>query len=311
MAVTHAAQPLRTVTRLTGLSPGLIRAWEKRYGVVRPIRGPRGARLYSDDDIDYLRLLGRVVATGRSIGDVARLDRETLQSLGRAEARDATAAGPVPDLVTRLLDAVARFDAAAVDRELGDALLALGLAGFADRVAAPLLAAVGERSMDGRLSYADEHMVSAIVRNLLASIMRSRGTSARPLVLMTTPSGERHEFGLLLAALHVLEAGLGVCYLGVDLPADQIAAAAARAGVAAVGIGVVDGNNRAQAAKELRRLERALPASIELWVGGREAEAVRAKVGATRALVLDVPAALGRETRRLAASTSGDARKER
>lgn len=307
MKVVHDAQPLRTVTRLTGLSADLVRAWERRYGVVRPVRGPRGARLYSNSDIDRLRLLGRVVASGRAIGDVARLDRKTLEELGRQESR--AAAAPADDVVARLLALISRFDAAALDRELGEALLALGLAAFADRVAAPLLTAVGERSMDGRLSYADEHMVSAILRNLLASIMRSRGTSARPLLLMTTPTGERHEFGLLLAALHALEAGLGVCYLGVDLPADQIVAAAARTGVAAVGVGVVDGDNRARAVTELRRIERALPPACELWIGGRDAETVRARVGATRALVLDSPAALVREARRLAAAA--DARKER
>ena len=308
MSAVHDAQPLRTVTRMTGLSPDVIRAWEKRYGVVRPIRGPRGARLYSHDDIDHLRLLGRAVASGRSIGDVARLDRKALRALGIAAAVGAPASAG--DLVERLLAAVARFDGAALDRELGEALLALGLAAFADRVVAPLLATVGERSMDGRLSYADEHMVSALVRNLLAGIMRSRGTSARPLVLMTTPSGERHEFGLLLAALHVLEAGLGVCYLGPDLPADQIVTAAKRAGVAAVGVGLVDGQNRAEAVKELRRIERALPATVELWVGGRDATAVHAKLGATRALVLDAPNALAQEARRLAAAVLPAQRKE-
>jgi DNA-binding transcriptional MerR regulator/methylmalonyl-CoA mutase cobalamin-binding subunit len=303
MRVPHDAQPLKSVTRMTGLSADLIRAWERRYGVVRPVRGARGARLYSNADIDHLRLLGRAVATGRSIGDVAALDSASLRALCRTEAAapPATATATNDALLDRLLAAIARFDAPALDRELGDALLALGITEFARRVAAPLLETVGERSMDGRLTFADEHMVSATVRNLLASIMRSRSHAGGPVVLLTTPSGERHEFGLLLAALHVLESGLGVCYLGPDLPADQIVAAAERARVAVVGVGVVDGSNRTRAAAEVRRVERTLPRGVEIWIGGRDARRLRARGAPTRALGLDALAELESETRRLRA----------
>ncbi len=69
----HDAYPLRTVAAMTGLTPDLIRAWEKRYAVVAPVRGARGARLYSAADVTHLRLLARVVGGGRAIGDVAAL----------------------------------------------------------------------------------------------------------------------------------------------------------------------------------------------------------------------------------------------
>ena len=75
------AFPVRTAARLSGLSPDLIRAWERRYKVVSPRRGPRGARLYSTADIEHLNLLGEAVGAGRSIGDVAGLGREALRSL--------------------------------------------------------------------------------------------------------------------------------------------------------------------------------------------------------------------------------------
>ena len=74
-ATTHDAYPLRTVTVMTGLSADLIRAWEKRHQVVTPVRGPRGARLYSAADIEHLQLLARAVGGGRAIGDVAEIGR--------------------------------------------------------------------------------------------------------------------------------------------------------------------------------------------------------------------------------------------
>jgi len=292
---------MRTAAKMTGLSADLIRAWERRYRVVEPVRGPRGTRLYTGADIAHLRLLAGVVASGRAIGDVALLDHGALQALS-GETRDAAEASRgTEDAIERLLRALERFDAADLDRQLGDALVALGVRVFARDVAAPLLAEVGVRGMDGRLSIADEHLLSGLMRNLLASIIRSRGQASRQAVLLATPSGERHEFGLLLAALHVLDAGLGLCYVGVDLPADQIVAAAHRAGVRAVGIGCVDEGNRQRSAQALCLVERTLDPEIEIWLGGRDAPAVAGMLAPTRALVLDRLSLLEQEAARLSA----------
>jgi MerR family transcriptional regulator, light-induced transcriptional regulator len=287
---THDALPLRTVSRLTGLSPDIIRAWEKRYGVVAPQRGARGARLYSAGDIAQLRLLRQVVGGGRAIGDVAKLGRDELEALAGQppadEARGRGGSGGGPDVVGQAVRALDHFDAAALDRCLADALLALGCRDFIRRVAAPLLEEIGQRWSDGRLSIADEHLLSGQLRNLLSGLLRSRGPSSGPTVLLATPQGERHEFGLLLVGLMVADAGLALCYLGTDLPAAEVTAAARRAGAAAVGLGLVNGDNRPLAVAEVRRIERELAPETEIWLGGREAAAVAAQVGATRALVL-------------------------
>jgi MerR family transcriptional regulator, light-induced transcriptional regulator len=299
----HDALPLRTVSRLTGLSADLIRAWEKRYAVVQPKRGPRGARLYTAADVTQLRLLRQVVGAGRAIGDVARLARPELEALAGAPslAPSSTAAPRVEvgdGVVQRALEALVRFDALTLDRCLSDALIGLGSREFIRQVAAPLLNEVGERWTDGRLSVADEHLLSGLMRNLLTGLMRTRSARATPLVLLATPAGERHEFGLLLAGLLVADAGLGLCYLGTDLPAAEVAGAARRANAAVVGLGLVNGDNQRAAIAEVRRVERELPADTELWLGGRQAAAVAAHVGATRAVVLDqltaVESAIGR-----------------
>lgn len=304
---THDALPLRTVSRLTGLTPDLIRAWEKRYGVVAPRRGPRGARLYSAADVARLRLLRRVAASGRAIGDIARLSTHELEGLGCApvaeQADDGSEdrAAVEPQLLEKMVDALARFDAVAVDRALGDALMAYGTRDFVTQVAGPLLEEVGQRWGDGRLSIADEHLLSALMRNLLTGVMRTRGRSGGPTVLFATPTGERHEFGLLLAGLMVADTGLRLCYLGTDLPAAEVAAAARRADAAVVGLGVVNSENEAQAVAEVRRVERELPAGTELWLGGRAAAALAARIGSGRAIVLDQVEALEQELRRIRA----------
>jgi methanogenic corrinoid protein MtbC1 len=166
---------------------------------------------------------------------------------------------------------------------------------------------VGERWRDGRLSVADEHLASGLMHNLLAGVLRSRARIGHPTVLLATPSGERHEFGLLMAGLVIAESGCGMCYLGVDLPAGEVTAAARRSRAAVVGLGVSNGETLAASVAELRRIERELPATTELWIGGREAAAAVAELGTTRAMVVDRMPLLENETARLRAQSAGRA----
>jgi methanogenic corrinoid protein MtbC1 len=252
---------------------------------VTPVRGPRGARLYDAGDIVRLRLLARVVGEGRAIGDVARLDGRELERLAGAEQEDGGDGSH--DVVAAALEAVRKFDAERLERLLGDALVGLGCTGFVRRVAAPLVVEVGERWEKGTLSIADEHLVSATLRNLLIALMQRRRAAAAPTVLLATLSGERHEMGLVLVALLVLDAGLGLSYMGVDLPAAEIATAARRGRAAVVGISLVNGVDRAEAVEGVRTTEWALPPGVALWLGGREARAVARRLGTFKGLVMD------------------------
>ena len=307
----HDVLPLRTVSRMTGLSADIIRAWERRYGVVRPKRGPRGARLYSAEDVEQLRLLRRVVSSGRAIGDVARLSRASLENLVGATAVTSStsprrpAPGDAP--FGQAIAALERFDWTALDRCLADALIGLGARDFVERLAVPLMTEVGDRWRDGRLSVADEHLVSGLLHNMLASVLRSRARVGHPTVLLATPSGERHEFGLLMAGLVLAEAGCGLCYLGADLPAAEVAAAVRRSQAAVVGLGIATADNLVASVAELRRIERELPTTTELWIGGREAAAAAALLGTTRAIVVDQMQRLEHEAARLRAQSGGRA----
>jgi len=311
----HEAFPLRTVAAMTGLTPDLIRAWEKRYAVVAPIRGARGARLYSWADIAHLRLLARVVGAGRAIGDVAALSLAELETLavpptptGQAvERRGAPAPGE--EFVSRVLERLERFDHAEVTRLLGDAVIGLGVRRFVYEVALPLVHHVGVRWADGELSIAEEHLLTGMLRTLLGSLMHGRAGRGRPLVL-ATPAGERHEIGLLLVALLARDAGVDVVYLGVHLPATEIVTAAARCRARVVGLSVVGGKNRARACVEAAAIQAALPADVELWLGGADAASVAAGVKGFRGLVLDGLEATEPELTRIAVQTPRESRQE-
>jgi len=278
----EATYSLGAVSRLTGLSEHVLRAWERRYGAVRPLRTAGGARRYRESDVARLRLLRSAVDAGHSIGEAARLEDAELQR----RARLSSSASP-PPLLAPILEAIEALDADAVERLLGAQLAALGPTRFVRQVASPVLVEVGERWHAGRLSVAGEHLASAILRSLLGGCLRRSSASAQtPPVLFTTPPGERHELGALMAAATAVDAGGHALFVGGDLPVEEVAAAAASTGAAAVAVGVCR-RDGADLPAAIRALRAALPAAVELWVGGPGAAELALPAGAARVADLD------------------------
>ena len=302
----HDAFPLRTVAAMTGLTPDLIRAWEKRYAVVAPVRGARGARLYTATDVAHLRLLARAVGAGRTIGDVAALRTRELEALVARSAGDRREPAGHAAFLPRILEALQRFDPVAVADLLGDAIVGLGSRAFVHELAVPLVHRVGAGWADGEISVAAEHMLIGTLRNLLGGLIQRRTRTGRPL-LLATPAGERHEIGLLLVALLALDSGVNLVNLGVDLPVGEIVAAARHVRARAVGLSVVTGENRARAIREVGVIQAALPPDTELWLGGADAGKVAAGVDAFRGLVVDSLHAAELELARIAAGANSRA----
>ena len=305
--------PIQVVSRRTGLSADVLRAWEKRYGILEPARSDGGRRLYSDDDIEYLRLLKRATAAGRNVGQLAALSRRELTALVREDEAAASAvptppgAAPVRTAVLeRALGAMRQLDASTLEATLRRAMIESEAIQFLEGVVVPLLEQVGELWEKGELRPAHEHLASAVVRGVLGEFVGTFSAAAdAPHILVATPTGQRHEFGAMLAAATAAAVGWRVTYLGAELPADEIAAAAKQAGVAAVGLSLVHPRGDAEVGEQLRHLRRALAADVVLLVGGSAAGSYQKTlrdVGATH--VPDLPhlrttlASVGRGTAR-------------
>ena len=286
---TSAHYPIRAVAKLTGLGIDTLRAWERRYDAVTPVRDDRG-RMYTDADVARLRLLQGAVVRGHSIGRLAALSDKQLRTLvAAAEPAVVPRTEPThkPSLDTAALAAaVHAYDAAGIDHELARLAAALRPLELLQDVLMPVLAQLGDDWHRRRASIAQEHMMSSAVRTILGSFLR---VYARPNVparlLFATPAGERHEFGTLGAALLAASSGLGVAYLGPDLPARDIVDSARPAGarVLVLGLTAVPGGKTRE--RELRTIVRELPRDVELWAGGRGAERA-ASIIAPRGLVL-------------------------
>lgn len=296
-AMAESRYPIGAVAVLTGLTVDTLRAWERRYQVVTPARDNRG-RVYGDAEVRRLQLVAAAVARGHGVGRLARLDDEALAALlqipapipdaalpldpaaaPRRAGRASTAVEPVPGLgapLGRVLAALRRFDASEVEREIGRVAAVLPPRDLVHAWVLPLMRHAGSDWHEGRLSTGQEHLLSAVLRSLLGGIIRAMPPPPRrPSVLMTTLPRDRHEFGILGAALLAALAGVRVTYLGVELPADEIVDAARRSGASAVLLGLTYAETRARATADIERLARRLPAGIELWLGGALAADLR------------------------------------
>jgi MerR family transcriptional regulator, light-induced transcriptional regulator len=265
--------PIRAVARLTGLSLDTLRAWERRYRAVTPVRDERG-RLYSGADVKRLQLLAAAVARGHAIGRLAELtdaELETMIAVPAAAHAGAVAASRRSEAadISTLLDALHAFDAAGVERELDRLSLALKPRELVHRFIFPFLKEVGDEVHAERLNIAQEHLLSGAVRNLLGAMVRmySKDEVSRRL-LFATPSGERHEFGVLAAAMLAAAGGLGVVYLGADLPPRLIVDSAARSGVDVVVLGIIYSGSSRELRRQVDYIVDHLPGRLELWVGG-------------------------------------------
>ncbi len=274
----EARHPIRVVSARTGLSPDVLRAWERRYAVVEPSRTEGRQRLYTDADIERLRLLVRATGAGRQIGLIAHLSVAELVEL---VAEDERAAAPATSharaaeperahVVDAAMGAVSQMDALRLESQLRQAMLSMGAMSFVMDVVLPLLRRIGNEWHAGTITPAHEHMATAVIRDALARLLSdsSLARAGAPLLMVATPSGERHELSSMAAAVTAAGEGWKVIYLGPDLPVSWIASAARQAGARAVAVGVVGNRDTAHAVGELAELAGAAGPSIEIFAGG-------------------------------------------
>lgn len=293
---------VRSVALRTGLSPHVIRVWERRYGTVTPSRSSGNQRLYTEADVERLALLKQVTDRGHSISRVTALPTEQLSLLVSAEDRSTMirteAGGSIAGLLETAFQAVADMDAAGLERVLEQGALRLGQISLLAQVVAPLVGRIGEAWREGHLKVVHEHIASAVIRTYLCQAARPHTLHpSAPVLLVTTPAGQLHELGAALVAAAATSHGWRVTYAAPALPAEEIAAAAIHHGVFAVALSLVHPEDDPMLPAELRRLRRLLPQAVHLLVGGRAAGAYRSvlvEIGAAEIATLeDLTAALG------------------
>lgn len=275
-----AGHPIAIVADRTGLSRDVIRVWERRYGVVSPNRSLGGQRLYSDDDLARLRLLAAATRHGRNISQVAGLSTDEVARLVASDEVARTEGGNANERVRAeaievLLGHVRAFDEAGLDRVLRRAIAQEGLPTFLEELVPALMVRVGERWHANLLTIAHEHFVTAAV--LAMTLDAARAVPQRPdarRLLVATPARAQHALGAALVAAAAALDGWSTVYLGADVPASDLCAAAASTDAHAVAISVVFAEDPDATEREVRAVRAGLRARVPLIVGGAAVSAM-------------------------------------
>ena len=280
--------PIGVVADRTGLSQDVLRVWERRYQAVEPSRSLDGQRVYSDADIERLRLLRLATTAGRSIRQVAQLATNELARLvgedeaarqqveRRAESAVLASAG---EEVERAMELARAVNAPQLESFLRRAAAAYGVPVFLDGLVAPLLRRMSAEWEAGRLTPAQERVATAIVQRVLEGAIHFLAVPYdAPNLLLATPAGEHHVIGAVLAAAAASADGWRVTQLGPDLPAGEIAAAAVAVLARAVGVNIVHVKDRDHVLGELRTLRSRLTASVPVVAAGTGAVALASEL---------------------------------
>lgn len=255
-------------SRRTGIAPDTLRAWERRYGLLRPERSPGGYRLYGQGDEARVLAMRQLIDRGLSAGEAARLAVSTEP----ASMEAGVAAGAVS-----LREALERFDDAGAHAILDEALARFTVDAALERVILPCMRAIGERWERGDATVAQEHFASNVVRGRLMAIARNWGAGSGSVALLACPPGEQHDLGLLAFGLALRQRGWRIVYLGPDTPVATIAEAAGEHLPAAIVIAALAPDSIEANLEALRNLAREY--DVHIGGGGVSAELSR-RVGA-------------------------------
>jgi MerR family transcriptional regulator, light-induced transcriptional regulator len=258
------------LSRRAGVSTDLLRAWERRYGLLRPTRSEGGFRLYSPQDEQRVALMRDHLERGLSAAQAARLILDETER--RPDESPALARGA--ESLRQALDAL---DESAAHTALDTLLANLSLETVLGEVVMPYLHELGERWERGEASVADEHFASNLLRGRLLGLARGWDRGLGPRALLACAPGEQHDLALIVFGLALRERGWRITYLGPDTPIDSLENAARTLEPAAVVIAVTTPQRLAGTEASLRKLAR----SVSLWIAGAGASPeVTEKAGA-------------------------------
>ncbi len=205
------------LSKRSGVSPELLRAWERRYGLLRPVRSAGGLRLYTPADVERVRVMRQHLADGLAAAEAAALasrtgldDEAALVALRPEAMRD------------DLADALDRYDEPRAQAILDRLLAVATVDTLLSEVVLPYLHELGERWLRGEASVAQEHFASSIVRGRLLGFARGWGLGLGPTAVLACLPGEQHDLGLIAFGLALRSRGWRIVYLGTDTPIETI-----------------------------------------------------------------------------------------
>lgn len=263
------------LSRRTGVSPELLRAWEQRYGLLQPSRSAGGFRLYSEEDERRVQAMTALIRQGLSAGEAA------VRAIANESAQVAAPERPlVGDLAATLERSLDAFDGEGAHTVFDRLLATVSVETLLLDVLLPYLRRLGERWYRGDVSVAQEHFASNLLRGRLMGLARDWGDGPGPTLVLACPPGEEHDLALIMFGIVASRRGRRIVFLGADTPMDTITDLVATTHPAAVVLAVT----RSDPLHEHARTLRALADMTTVLIGG---DAMPEDVAAVHATALD------------------------
>jgi DNA-binding transcriptional MerR regulator len=223
--VRHEPMRIGELSRRTGVAPDLLRAWERRYGLLSPERTAGGFRLYGSADVERVLAMTAAIAEGLPASVAARRAASTAT---KTPSRPSVPAAAPPLLVDEFEAALDAFDETRANAVFDGALAGYSLASVLGSLVMPYLQRLGRRWQDGEATIAQEHFATGIVRGRLLGLARGWGTGVGRMAVLACPPGEQHDLGLIVFGLVLREQGWRIVLLGPNTPVATLAEAADR-----------------------------------------------------------------------------------
>ena len=262
------------LSRRLGISTERLRAWERRYELLRPVRTRGGFRLYSDDDERRVRVMQGHLAAGLSAAEAAAA---ALADDGPAPRGGAAAA----ELRVELEGALAAFDAVRAHAALDQLLAGLGVDETMREVIFPLLRDLGERWTRAEIDASEEHFAGSLLQARLLALLQASNRPTGPTALLACAPGELDTVGLVGIGIALHNRGWRTTYLGADTPVISLRITALRIDSSVVVVSATTSARLASVEGDLRDLA----GERRVALAGAGADAVMAeRIGA---LLLD------------------------
>lgn len=269
---TEVLYSIAAVERDTGLSKDVLRVWERRYGFPKPQRDVNGERVYTQEQLEKLRLLRLLVDHGKRPGKIIGLPTAALADM---IARDPDTFEP-PEHIAAIIDALLKHDVERFRGSLIQQLMRQGLQRFVKETVTALNYWIGNAWLRGRIAIFNEHFYSEHIQNILRNaILDQRGQGSKPRVLLTSIPGERHRIGLLMVEAMLTTEGAACVALGTETPPRDIQQAVDAYDVDVVALSFSAAIPQTIALTGLSEIRALLPDDVGVWAGGAALERCR------------------------------------
>ncbi len=264
--------------KLSGVPEIRIRTWESRYSVITPERSSSNQRIYSETDVEKLKLLNTLTTTGYRIGNLVNLSSDELLALvakpllndivpGNNQANVLTEKHQ--QIIDESITAISIYDDRKLYALLSNASVDYSQQELIENIVVPLIEKIGELWMEGKLRVSHEHFSSAVIRKLMANLSDGYAIpDTAPNIIIVTPEGQYHELGAVIAAAHASSCGWRTTFLGVSLSAEEICNVAQLIRSKVVLLSIVYPNDDASLNSQLVRLRELSGKGIHIIAAG-------------------------------------------